>query len=146
VRQTGLLVILLLLAVPPARAAGLDAGEVWARASIPGTGTAAVYGSFTNHGDDPVVVRSVSTAVAASAMLHESVMEGDMMKMKHLPSLTIAPGTTVRLEPGGMHIMLMGLKRQLRPGDRFPMTLGLGDGSTVELTVKTGDIGQMSAP
>jgi copper(I)-binding protein len=146
VRLRGLLVMSLLLAVLPARGAGLDAGEVWARASIPGTGTAAVYGSFTNHGDEPVTIRSVSAGVAASAMLHESVMEGDMMKMKHLPSLTIPPGATVRLEPGGMHIMLMGLKRQLRQGDRFPMTLVLDDGSTVELTVKTGDIGQMSAP
>lgn len=120
--------------------------NAWARASIPGTNTGAVYGTITNNGDAPVTLSAIRTTVANSAMLHETVMKNGMASMHHLVGVTIAPGETFTCAPGARHIMLMGMKRQLAEGDHFEITLEFEGGKSVTADVKVGTIGQMTAP
>lgn len=125
--------------------ADLKVENVWARATAPGAQAAAVYGSFTNTGDRDIKLIGISTGIARMPMLHESRMEGDMMRMRHLDAVTIAPNKTVDFAPGGLHIMLTGLVRGLSEGDEFELTIELENDESVTVPVKVGKPGQMHA-
>jgi copper(I)-binding protein len=60
------------------------------------------------------------------------------MKMERVDSVEIKAGETVRLEPMGLHIMLIGLKRPLKKGSEVPIALTFRDGSTVTVTARVG--------
>ncbi len=110
---------------PPVRIAG-----AWAR---PGEDMSAAYMRLTNGGTEMerlVAVRSE----AGMAEIHEMQMEGDIMRMRPVEGIDIPPGETVALQPGGLHIMLMGLPEPLAAGDTLPLTLVFASGQTVEVT------------
>ncbi|HEY8426713.1 MAG TPA: copper chaperone PCu(A)C, partial [Limnochordales bacterium] len=128
-------------------AALLEATGVWARpAQVMGGGhahgdspsmpamTSAVYMTLINHGSQPIRVVGARTPVAHAAELHETRIEGMVAKMMPVDAIEVPPGGQVRLQPGGFHIMLVGVNRALQPGDRVPLTLLLDDGS--ELVVE----------
>ncbi|HXP32040.1 MAG TPA: copper chaperone PCu(A)C [Stellaceae bacterium] len=116
----------------------------WARATLAGTKTGAAYMTFVNKGtaDDRVV--GASTPVAAKAEIHEMILQDGVMKMRPVAALDLKPGSTTVLEPGKYHVMLIGLKHPLKPGDTFPLTLKLEQGGerqvmvAVESPTKTG--------
>ncbi len=85
--------------------------------------TGAVYLSIMNMGKDSDQLIGISTPAAESAMLHKSKDENGVMKMEMLDQLEIPAGTTIDILPGHMHIMLMGLKSQLKIGDHVPVEL-----------------------
>jgi hypothetical protein len=62
-------------------------------------------------------------------MLHESKTSGGQSTMRHLDSLVIAPGQSIALQPGGVHVMLSGLKTSIAIGEKVPLVLVLADGS-----------------
>ena len=66
---------------------------------------------------------SASTPVANKAELHTHIKDGDVMKMREVQSIEIGPHSKVMLKPGGLHVMLMGLKEPLVKGSHFPLTL-----------------------
>ena len=127
---------------PPASqpASGIQASEVWARAAKAGemksdsssdTGMAmdsgmnsAVYMMLTNPGDSPDRLISAAADVAGAVEIHESIMDGDMMRMQQVPGgIEIPANGQVELKPGGLHVMLIDLTRDLNPGETFPVTL-----------------------
>ncbi len=57
------------------------------------------------------------------------------MKMRHVRALEIVPGEAVRLEPGGLHVMLMGVFSRLEPGERIPVTLVFERAGEIEMSV-----------
>jgi hypothetical protein len=62
--------------------------------------------------------------VAGIVEIHEMAMEGNVMKMRALPAgLDLPAGKSVELKPGGYHVMLMDLKKELKAGDTVPVTL-----------------------
>lgn len=71
----------------------------------------------------------VTSTQAASAVLHEMILEGGVMKMRVQPRLELQPGRAVLLKPGSYHIMLSGLKQPLSPGQTFPLTLHIESAS-----------------
>jgi len=77
--------------------------------------------------------------VAERAELHRMEMKNGVMSMHPEGPLPLAAGDTVTLAPGGLHLMLIGLKRPLKSGDRFPLTLGFEKQPpvTVEVDVKS---------
>ena len=118
--------------------------QTWSR---PAVDTAVVYGVVRNVGSHRVAVVGASSPVARTAELHESMtmkagaMDGaamSAMEMRPAGTLTIPPHGALTLKPGGYHLMLMGLRRPLAAGQRFPLTLRFGDGShvTVEVPVE----------
>ena len=67
---------------------------------------------------------SASSPAAEAVQVHEMKMEGNVMRMREIAGgLEIPPGATVTLAPGGLHIMMMGLKAPFKQGDKVPVTL-----------------------
>lgn len=116
----------LTLVTPPlaraAPAAALKIGRPWARPALAGRAGAG-YLTITNAGRSADTLLGAESPVAARVTIHEMSMAGGIMRMRALPSLTIGAGAAVAFAPGGMHLMLEGLKRDLKVGDRVPATL-----------------------
>ena len=107
--------------------------------AVPGRPGAA-YLTIRN-GGEARVLKSVSTAKAERAEIHESKMEGGVMRMGKLDGLPLPAGATVSLAPGGMHIMLFGLDPALKAGDTIPLDLEFADGTTMRVQAKAQSIG-----
>lgn len=87
---------------------------------------------------DGAVLVGVSSPVAGVSEMHEMKMEGDVMKMRALPSLDLPAGKAVELRPGGYHFMLMDLKQTLAKDTKVPLILVFKDakGAESKMTLK----------
>ena len=74
----------------------------------PGASMAAGYFELRNPGSTPLVLESLASGAFESVEMHETVEENGVSRMRALANATVAPGETLRFEPGGMHLMLMG--------------------------------------
>ena len=120
-------------------ASDLVVNGAFARASpTPVATTGAVYLTITTAETDRLI--AIFTPAAAMAHLHESKDENGVMKMKMLEALDIAPGQPAILKPGGMHIMLMGLKAPLKKGETIPLELTFEKAGTVQVLVPVGGV------
>lgn len=124
----------------------LEADGLWARASVPGSETAAIYGVLHNTGTETLIIDGVETGVAGKAQFHHSKLVDGMSRMAHLPTLTLKPSGRLVFEPGARHIMLMGVTESLEEGSSFEIELILDGGERVTTTVRVGSIGQMTRP
>src|ERR1700733_5535869 len=117
------------LAAVPAWAADYDVGSIhiaapWARATPKGASTGAGYMTITNKGTAPDRVSCVSDDASAQCQIHSMTMEDGVMKMRPVEGgLEIKPGETVTLQPGGYHVMFVGLKHPLEQGQSVKATL-----------------------
>lgn len=91
----------------------------WARA---GVGSSAAYVSVHNGGAADRLIGASSPA-AASVTIHDSQNSGGVMRMRAAGAVPVGGGGTITMKPGGLHIMLSGLKAPLRPGTKLPLTL-----------------------
>ena len=116
---------LLLLAL-----AGCDVGQVgppvrasnaWVRATVPGQAVGAAYLELQSR--DGAVLVGVRSPVAAAVSLHAMSEAGGVMRMRELPRLELPAGESVRLRPGGLHLMLENLRRPLAGGETVPLVL-----------------------
>ena len=103
---------------------------------LPPAENTALYFEVTNNGDAEVALVGASTDVANMVELHEVVMEDEAMKMQPIEGqeIPVAAGATAVLEPGGLHVMAMGLTATLEEGDEVTWTLEFSNGCTTELT------------
>jgi copper(I)-binding protein len=127
----GLLLVLPIMAL--AQQDGIRVENAWSRAAMQG-GTGVVYLAITDNGAPDRLV-SIAAPVATKAELHESFTEQGVAKMRGVPALSVSAGAPVMLAPGGYHIMLTGLKQQLKEGDSFPVTLSFEHSGQVTATV-----------
>ena len=97
-------------------------GHPWSRAAG-ANATGAGFLTLRNTGTQPDRLVSASASVARAVELHTHVRDGDVMRMRPVDAIPVAPGQTVELRPGGFHIMLIGLKEPLVQGTRVPLTL-----------------------
>lgn len=96
----------------------------------------AAYLMITNNGDDADRLVSVSTDVAEVVEIHEVTMTDNVMEMSPLhDGLEIPAGESVSLEPGGYHIMLIGLTKSLIAGEDYELTLSFEHAGEVTVTV-----------
>lgn len=93
----------------------------WARATVAGQQASGAFMRLTAH--EPLQLVGVRTDASAVSEVHEMTMEGDVMKMRAIPSLDLPVGQTVELKPGGYHLMFMQLKAPLVAGSQIPVTL-----------------------
>jgi len=110
----------------PARAHDYRAGDLaiahpWARATTADVG--AGYLGITNGGSQPDRLLGATSPVARVVELHTMSMTAGVMRMRPVAEIVIAPGATLQLRPGGLHMMIVGLSRPLRRGERVPVTL-----------------------
>ena len=111
--------------------------QPYARATLAGQSNGAAYFTLNNHGaDDRLLV--VKTAVASAVELHQMTMDGGVMRMRQLEAIDVPAGTSVKLKPGSLHLMLVGLKAPLKTGASFPMTLTFEKAGemTIQVTVQ----------
>jgi copper(I)-binding protein len=120
-------------ALVAATTSALLASDAWLRAT-PGTEVAAVYLTVRNTGTEPVTIVGVRSPMAQSAMIHESQVSGTQSTMRPRAALTVAPGQTLRFEPGGLHVMLHLLTHTLSAGEQVPLVLLLQDGGTLDVS------------
>lgn len=101
----------------------LHIGHPYARSTPPGASVGAAYLSISNKGQSSDRLVRASTPRAQAVELHSMSMEGNIMRMRQVQGIAAVAGSTVKLEPGGFHLMLTGLKQPLKAGERFPLTL-----------------------
>lgn len=107
----GALIILPFAGFSPPSEAGevLHWNNAWVRSMPPAAQVTAAYGQLMNHGDETVTITGVTSAVGAEAQMHDVVADGDQRRMTPLTSVEIAPGEALTFQPGGRHIMLLGV-------------------------------------
>ena len=105
----------------------------WVRPT--GVRVTAGYMVLRNVGRSPLRLSSARTPMAGRVEIHTMKMENGVMKMRRVEWLTIAPGGTLVLKPGGYHLMIMGLKTTpLREGTKVPIVLGFDGGREYSIT------------
>lgn len=106
------------------RAGGLIIQHPWSRETAPGQVVGGGFLTVTNNNDRDDQLLSGTSPVAAEVQIHTMTMDGGVMRMRQLSDGIAVPAKgSLELKPGSFHIMFMGLKRPLRRGERFPVTL-----------------------
>jgi copper(I)-binding protein len=113
----------------------------WARATPPGAETGAVYFSLINKGRAADSLVSASSSATANAMVHRSVMTGNVVRMEMTGPVELAPGARVTFAPIGYHLMLGGLKQPLKEGSTISVTLDFAKAGKVTLPIPVLGIG-----
>jgi hypothetical protein len=106
-----------------ASAATLEIKDAWIRSTTPGMPTAVAYATIVNHGFTSDRLTGVRTGAAASAELHQMTTAGGVMRMRPVAGgIAIGGSATVKLSPGGQHLMLVGVKRPMKAGSHVKIT------------------------
>jgi hypothetical protein len=99
--------------------------------------TGAVYMTLVGSNQDVRIV-SASSPVAEQVELHDHIMNDGIMQMREIEAITVPAGANVELEPGGLHVMLLGLTQELSEGETFPLTLNFDSGDSMTFGVRVG--------
>ena len=126
----------LLLAFPLLGNAEVVAKDAWVRGTVPAQKTSAGYVTLTSTEDVKIV--GASSPVARRAEIHASMMMGGVNHMHSVDAIALPAGKPVELKPGGQHVMLMELNRQLKQGESVPIvfTVEGKDGKRTQVEVK----------
>jgi copper(I)-binding protein len=112
-----------MLVAAPALADKLSVTDAWARTTPPGATMGVVYFKLHNGSAKSDRLLKLRTSVAASASVHRTEIVDDIARMREVSVLHVAPGETLEFAPGGLHVMLMGLKGPLRDRQVFELEL-----------------------
>jgi copper(I)-binding protein len=122
-----LLFAAILCAVPaaadPYKLGTLVIDHPWSRSTAAGMPMGVAYLTITNHGKTADALIAASTTAAARAEFHQTTIVDGMARMRPLTEIVIPAGATVKIEPGGIHIMLVDLKAPLEKGKSVPLDL-----------------------
>lgn len=146
-RQTLFAIAILLSGSAAALAEDVKAGDLvisqaWSRATPGGAKVAGGYLVIENKGTAPDRLVGVSADIAGKAEIHEMAMDNGVMKMRALDKgLVVDPGKTVKLAPGGNHLMLQELKGPFKQGDKVPVTLQFEKAGKVAVSLDVQGVG-----
>lgn len=128
--------------------ADVSVRESWVRGTTPAQKTTGAFMEITS--SESAALISASSPVAGLVEIHSMKIEDNIMKMRPLPRLELPVGKPVQLRSGGPHIMLMNLKKQIKPGDTVPITLKIegkgGKQTTIEIKAGVRDLAAPSTP
>jgi copper(I)-binding protein len=110
--------------------------NAWVRATAPGQKVAGGFMDLTADADMTLI--GGSSPVSREFELHFMRMQDGVMEMRQMQEIKLPKGKTVSLEPGDLHVMFIGLKSQIKPGQKVPMTLIVkdADGKQQKLAVQ----------
>lgn len=117
----------------------LSAGDItisdaYVRAVPSNLPNSASFMKITNQSSKPILLQSASSDVAKNVELHEHVMDNGMMKMQQVAHIEIPANSSMTLQPGGYHVMLIGLNKKLKDGDAVTqIKLSFSNGENIEL-------------
>lgn len=147
IRNLSYVAALSLMLAAPAGAQDVKAGDLvitqpWSRATPGGAKVAGGYLNIENKGAAADRLVGGAADVAGKFEIHEMAMNNGVMTMRPLDKgLVIAPGKTVKLAPGGYHVMLMDLKAPLKQGDKVPVTLEFEKAGKVKVSFDVQGVG-----
>ena len=117
----------------PAVSRGIQVNDAWTRPAAAGTNGAGFF-KMTNGSRKSETLVSVASPYADRVEMHQTSMAGGVMSMQRLDAgVVLPPGQTVTFEPGGKHLMVLGLKSALRAGGTLPLTFTLASGKHITL-------------
>ena len=123
--------------------ATLTIGEPWIREAPPAARVMAGYLTMINAGDTPITVTSISSPDFEGAEIHRTVIEEGVARMLPVSQLEIPANSPLKLEPGGLHLMLFDPRRPLPEGETVTLIIHRSNGSEVTVTApvirKTGE-------
>ena len=120
-QRTLLTLLLGLTLATPVLADTVKVENAWVRATAPGQQVAGGFMNLTADAD--MTLLGGTSPVSRTLELHFMRMENGVMEMRQMKEIALPKGQTVSLEPGGLHVMFIGLKEQIRDGQKVPMTL-----------------------
>jgi copper(I)-binding protein len=108
----------------------------YARATVPNQPSGGAYVSIENSGDTADKLIGATSPVAKTVEIHTMSMDGNVMKMREVPGIELKPSTKTVMKPGeGYHLMLIGLKKPLQAGEKFPLTLMFEKAGKLDVSV-----------
>lgn len=128
--------LLLALLLPASALAELEISDARIIDLPPSVPVRAGYMTIRNPSPLAVSIDAIRSDAFASVEIHHSVMQDGMVRMDPVDKLRIAPGASLQLAPGGLHLMMMLADEPIRPGDEVEIILQLGDGSEQPLKMK----------
>ena len=143
-KRWAIMVVVLMLAVGMAACGGsagtatggITVSEAWARPSPMMERAGAAYMVLQNGGAAEDKLLSVEGDVAQAIELHETKEMNGMMQMSPVPNIPVPAGGKAELKPGGLHVMLIGLTRELKAGDKVQLTLNFEKAGKIPVTVE----------
>jgi len=121
-RLVGLILALTAIAAGTEEA-GVSVRDAWVRETPPGVAMMAGYMVLQNNTSRSQVLVAASSPGFETVMIHRTIVKEGMTGMEHASKIELLPNASLRLAPGGYHLMLMNSKRTLRAGDRVDIYL-----------------------
>lgn len=125
---SGLITACILTTAQAESVTAITVERAYVRAVPPGQTNSAAYLVLHNTGTKEESLIAAASPAASKVELHTHLMEDGMMKMREIKEIEIPAATRITLQPGGLHLMLIGLTHQLIPGEKVPLTLIFEDG------------------
>jgi periplasmic copper chaperone A len=127
---------------PSGSAGGIAVVDAWTNATPPGAAVGAGYMTIRNSGASPARLNGAASGAAERVEVHSMSMENGVMSMRPVEGgLEIPASGSVELKPGGLHLMLIGLKQPLTEGTTVPLTLVFESGARVDVALAVRAIG-----
>lgn len=136
-----LLPFMLSFAAAQGQSGDVTVSNAWSRATPGGAPNGAAFFEITAKGAAGDKLVAAKSDVADRVELHNHIHEGGVMKMRQVDAIPVPAGGTVKLEPGGFHVMLLGLKRPLKAGDELKLTLVFEKAGEMGITASVKPIG-----
>lgn len=113
---------------------GIEIREAWARPAAQGE-NGVIYFVIHNDAREADELTGISSDVAEAIEVHESMLDEDVMQMHQLESVPLPADAEIAFEPGGLHVMLVGIKNDLEIGDQVEITLHFKNSADITLLV-----------
>jgi len=123
-----------LLSASTLLASTISINDAYVRATPPGLPNSAAFMTVKNETSKDINIVKASSKVAKYVELHTHNMKNGVMKMYQVPQITVPKNGKVVLQPGGFHVMLIGLYQPLKKGESVTFTLELANGETKTIT------------
>ena len=132
--------VLSILSIAAVFGADVEIDGAYARASIPNVPNSAAFFVIKNNSDKDIAITSANSDIAEKNELHTHIKENQMMKMIKIEKLVVPAKSSLELKSGGDHVMLMGLKKELKAGDEISLELSFSDGDKKSIKVPVKDL------
>ena len=132
--------VLSIVSIAAVFGADVEIDGAYARASIPNVPNSAAFFVIKNNSDKDIAITSANSDIAEKNELHTHIKENQMIKMMKIEKLVVPAKSSLELKSGGDHVMLMGLKKELKVGDEINLELSFSDGDKKNIKVPVKDL------
>lgn len=132
--------VLSIVSIAAVFGADVEIDGAYARASIPNVPNSAAFFVIKNNSDKDIAITGANSDAAQKNELHTHIKENEMMKMMKIEKLVVPAKSSLELKSGGDHVMLMGLKKELKAGDEINLELSFSDGDKKSIKVPVKDL------